>query len=936
MPDFQFNGVVATWEWDARTRQLTWSPELESFFGLQPGTVRAQQEFRARVHPDDLDRMEARHESAIRDHLPFDIEFRIVLPSGEIRWLLTVGRGIWDERGRLLRVVGSNIVITERKRLEEVHRRSEQRLKFLVMLNDALRPLSDPSDVQETAARLLGEHLRVTRAGYAEVDGRDYIIRREYKSGVSPLVGQGPLGSFGAALREAYMRGETAVVTDVQTDPRFTEAERVRMQSRQIAAFIGVTLLKGGRVVAAFGVNHAMPRIWSPMEVELVRDVAERTWDAVERTRAEVALRQRELRLRLALDASGGGSWTWEASTNRIDWDDGFRARYGFSPEEPPTFEAWLSRVHEEDRPRLLSTLNQVQQTTTQDDWDNTFRIVRPDGTIAWMQSRGRADRDANGQVARLTGLDLDVTQHRRAEEAVQARRDEERDREVRLLLETASQGIVSMDASGTIVTANRALEAMFGWAPGELIGQSIEQLLPWSLGDVDGPHRIDYFAAPYPHLVGNRDLVGRRKDGSTIPIEVSLNHVPGPDGGHAFAFVTDITERRRAAAALQERTVELERRTAQLSQLASDLTLAEQHAREQLAKTLHDGLQQLLLIAALNLDQQMKHDGETGASPAEHLVQAKSHIEEAITAARSLSFELYPPALQSSGLPAALTWLADWTRNKYGIEVQVSAAPLANSARKDVRTLLFESVRELLLNAVKHAHADRVSVDLAVDADGMLCITVTDQGIGFEPAEVGESAKGGPPGWGLFSIRERLTLLGGRFDIDSSPGQGARFRLIAPLGAQDTTSAQDLQSQAVIGPAASSAASIATANALKILIVDDHAAVRRVFRDLLQQRLELSVIGEASNGLEAIAQARVLRPDVILMDISMPKMDGVEATRRIRAELPAIQILGLSMQVRTETRHPIEHAGASGFFIKGADTQRLIDHLLDIHGTMT
>jgi DNA-binding NarL/FixJ family response regulator len=64
--------------------------------------------------------------------------------------------------------------------------------------------------------------------------------------------------------------------------------------------------------------------------------------------------------------------------------------------------------------------------------------------------------------------------------------------------------------------------------------------------------------------------------------------------------------------------------------------------------------------------------------------------------------------------------------------------------------------------------------------------------------------------------------------------------------------------------------------------------------------------------------------------------MDGVEATRRIRAELPAIQILGLSMQVRTETRHPIEHAGASGFFIKGADTQRLIDHLLDIHGTMT
>jgi PAS domain S-box-containing protein len=491
------------------------------------------------------------------------------------------------------------------------------------------------------------------------------------------------------------------------------------------------------------------------------------------------------------------------------------------------------------------------------------------------------------------------------------------------------------VDARGTIVTANHALEAMFGYAPGELIGQSIELLLPWSFSDVPAQPRIDDFAAPYPHLVGNRDLVGERKDGSTIPIEVSLNHVPGPDGGHAFAFVTDITERRRAAAALEERTVELERRTAQLSQLASDLTLAEQHAREQLAKTLHDGLQQLLLIAALNLDQQMKHDAAIGTSPAEHLVQAKSHVEEAIAAARSLSFELFPPALQSSGLPAALTWLADWMRTKYGIEVQVSAAPLANSARKDVRTLLFESVRELLLNAVKHAHADRVSVELLVDADGMLCITVMDQGIGFEPAEVAEPAKGGPTGWGLFSIRERLTLLGGRFDIESSPGRGARFRLIAPLGAQDTSSPQDPQSPAVIGPASSSAASLATAHALKILTVDDHAAVRRVFRDVLQERLELCVVGEASNGLEAIAQARALQPDVILMDISMPQMDGVEATRRIRAELPAIEILGLSMQVRTETRHPIEHAGASGFFVKGADTQRLIDHLLGIHAAM-
>ena len=150
-------------------------------------------------------------------------------------------------------------------------------------------------------------------------------------------------------------------------------------------------------------------------------------------------------------------------------------------------------------------------------------------------------------------------------------------------MLETATQGIVSVDATGTIVTANRALEMTFGWPSGELIGQPIEMLMPSSFRAAHERHRTTYFAAPHPRLVSGLHVVGQRKDSSTFPIEVSLNHVPTSDGGRAIAFVTDITERRRAAAALQERTVELEHRTAQLSRLASDLTLAEQHAREQL-----------------------------------------------------------------------------------------------------------------------------------------------------------------------------------------------------------------------------------------------------------------------------------------------------------------------------------------------------------------
>ena len=119
---------------------------------------------------------------------------------------------------------------------------------------------------------------------------------------------------------------------------------------------------------------------------------------------------------------------------------------------------------------------------------------------------------------------------------------------------------------------------------------------------------------------------------------------------------------------------------------------------------------------------------------------------------------------------------------------------------------------------------------------------------------------------------------------------------------------------------------------ARRILIVDDHVPVRKALRGFLQARPEFQVAGEATNGLESIAKARVIKPDVILMDISMPEMDGIEATERLHAEAPSILIFGLSMQPRTEGRHAIEEAGAAGFFTKGVDMPRLMHELLAIH----
>ena len=223
----------------------------------------------------------------------------------------------------------------------------------------------------------------------------------------------------------------------------------------------------------------------------------------------------------------------------------------------------------------------------------------------------------------------------------------------------------------------------------------------------------------------------------------------------------------------------------------------------------------------------------------------------------------------------------------------------------------------------------------LALDADDQLCITVADQGVGFDPATLDDRSKAGQVGWGLFRMRERLTLLGGRLDIDSTPGRGARIRLVAPRDAARSDVAGG-NGVALAAPAAEATINVrrASAGALRILIVDDHPPIMRALREMLHQQPQLLVVGDASNGFEAIDQAHSLQPDVILMDVQMPHMDGVEATARIRSELPDVTVLGVSMLAPSETADAIERAGAAAFFVKGTDTQRLVDYLLAFHGS--
>ncbi len=375
----------------------------------------------------------------------------------------------------------------------------------------------------------------------------------------------------------------------------------------------------------------------------------------------------------------------------------------------------------------------------------------------------------------------------------------------------------------------------------------------------------------------------------------------------------------------LSEANQLLVRKQHQLRSLASQLTLVEQRERKRLATELHDYLAQMIVLGRLKIGQARLRITPADSSLTPLINDLDEIFTQALTYTRTLMADLSPTILQQFGLPTALTWLGD-QMSQHGLTVEVRLPPEGMRLTDDHATLLFQSVRELLLNVVKHAATDRAIVALSIPDDASLILTVQDQGRGFETASL--EATTAAEHFGIFSVRERMVAMGGWLQMHSVVGQGTTMTLGLPLAKAFQSGhnrKEPIKPPLLRGTAAGDASGVR-----RVLLVDDHAMVRQGLRAILDRYPDVRIVGEAGNGLEAVAMAAELKPDVIVMDINMPQMDGIEATKLIKEAQPDAMVIGISVNNIAEVVEAMTRAGAATFISKDAAAEQLYDAMFD------
>lgn len=497
--------------------------------------------------------------------------------------------------------------------------------------------------------------------------------------------------------------------------------------------------------------------------------------DITEQRAAEERLQASEALLRDAQRTARIGSWQWDLASGRVAWSDELHRLFGVEPGSIPiTYATFVERVHPEDRAMVQAGVEEALARRESIEIDH--RIVRPDGGIRWLHSSGHCQVGPDGRVVTMTGTGQDVTERRLSEDRF------------RQLLEASPDAFIIVDAQGRIVRINEQTERLFGYKRSELIGQAVEILVPGASQDRHVGLREEYVRSPKSRPMGvGRDLMAVRKDGSEIPVEISLSPLKTEEGLLVMSTIRDVSERRRA-----EREREELERLRQVNEFKNQFINMAAHE-------LNTPLTPLKLQAHLLRSGAMGPLSGPQAHSAEilerNLERVANLVQNMLDVGRIQSgrIELRLAPLDLGRVVHEVVESFTDLAAQVGVRLEERITPglQAHADAQRVSQVLFN----LVSNALKFTpRGGRVLIDAAVSAREIE-IRIQDNGLGldaeqmarlFQPFsqvhDAAQTASRPGTGLGLFISRQLVQLQGGRLWVESAgPGRGSSFRFTLP-----------------------------------------------------------------------------------------------------------------------------------------------------------
>jgi len=497
-------------------------------------------------------------------------------------------------------------------------------------------------------------------------------------------------------------------------------------------------------------------------------------------------------------------------------------------------------------------------------------------------------------------------------------------DQPYRVVLEAINDGAATLDQSGTVLYANSRFAEILRVPEGSLIGTTLQNYLSQSTFE-----KMQRLIAQGLTTDARGEITLESSEGRPRLVRLALKPMRNTEQTNICLVATELTE-------LVEANEALRSNEESLRQLSARLLKLQDEERRHIARDLHDITGQKLAAQSMALAKVLRKAAGLDQESQRLLVECVTLSNQVSDEIRTLSYLLHPPLLDELGLSSAVRWYAEGYERRTGIKVEVKIPLDFGRLSPDVEVALFRVMQESLSNVQRYSESPRAYVRLKRLSSDEIQVQIGDFGKGMHPATLNTSTHTAAPlGVGIQGMRERMRQLGGKLEITSRLKHGtlvtATLPMVHPQANPSAESITNTTVESATNRGTDTPAPSRDTPRKQILIADDHEMLRRGIRNALEDRQDWQICGEAVDGQEAVNKVNTLRPDLVILDINMPVLNGLAAVRQILRNRPQTKIVIFTVHDSEQTIKEIQAAGAHAYVSKNDASDALLRVVEDL-----